>query len=84
MELDREKKGNEANETIIQQKFGYVVACQVYGKMKKNQDSKAEDIEKLLHSFPNLRVAYIDEVSRTCSPRSGVVVVGALSQLSSC
>ena len=34
---------------------------QVYGKMKKDQDSKAEDIEYLLHRFPNLRVAYIDE-----------------------
>ena len=61
-ELDREEKGSEANESVIQKKFGYVVACQVYGKMKKNQDSKAEDIEKLLHAFRNLRVAYIDEV----------------------
>lgn len=45
------------------QKFQYVVACQVYGRMKKNQDPKAEDIEMLLDRFPNLRVAYIDEVN---------------------
>ena len=44
------------------QKFQYVVACQVYGRMKKNQDPKADDIEMLLDRFPNLRVAYIDEV----------------------
>lgn len=43
-------------------KFNYVVACQVYGKMKKSMDHKAADIEFLLSRFPNLRVAYIDEV----------------------
>jgi callose synthase len=46
---------------VLRLKFSYVVACQVYGKMKKSQDSKAKDIEFLLHRFPNLRVAYIDE-----------------------
>lgn len=45
------------------QKFQYVVACQVYGRMKKNQDPKADDIEMMLRRFPNLRVAYIDEVN---------------------
>ena len=53
----------EANSSdqLIQRKFGYVVACQVYGKLKKEQDSKADDIDFLLRKFPNLRVAYIDE-----------------------
>eukprot|EP00981_Chlorochromonas_danica_P015402 scaffold12037_cov159-Ochromonas_danica.AAC.3 len=41
-------------------KFNYVVACQVYGMFKNNQDSKADDIEFLLARHPNLRVAYID------------------------
>jgi callose synthase len=41
-------------------KFNYVVACQVYGVFKNNNDSKADDIEFLLARFPNLRVAYID------------------------
>ncbi|OQR89804.1 callose synthase [Thraustotheca clavata] len=49
-------------EDIIKTKFTYVVACQVYGRQKKNNDPKAKDIEYLLHRYPNLRVAYIDEV----------------------
>lgn len=52
------------DDDIFKHKFGYVVSCQVYGKMKRNQDSKARDIEQLLHRFPSLRVAYIDEVNR--------------------
>ena len=46
---------------VLRMKFSYVVAAQVYGKMKKSQDGKAGDIEWLLHRYPNLRVAYIDE-----------------------
>lgn len=45
---------------LCKMKFNYVVACQVYGVFKKNNDSKADDIEFLLARFPNLRVAYID------------------------
>ena len=43
-------------------KFNYVVACQVYGQMKKNLEHKADDIEFLCARHPNLRVAYIDSV----------------------
>ncbi|CAN0189143.1 unnamed protein product, partial [Ectocarpus sp. 4 AP-2014] len=57
--LERIKE--EQLEELVVQKFQYVVACQVYGRMKKNQDPKADDIEILLKRFPNLRVAYIDE-----------------------
>ncbi|OQR91279.1 callose synthase [Achlya hypogyna] len=49
-------------EDTVKTKFTYVVACQVYGRQKRNNDPKAKDIEYLLHRFPNLRVAYIDEV----------------------
>jgi callose synthase len=52
---------------VVKQKFQYVVACQVFGRMKKNQDPKADDIERLLKRFPNLRVAYIDEVIISCN-----------------
>ncbi|TYZ59537.1 hypothetical protein PybrP1_003455 [[Pythium] brassicae (nom. inval.)] len=52
----------ERVEELIKTKFTYVVACQVYGRQKRNNDPKAKDIEFLLHRFPNLRVAYIDEV----------------------
>jgi callose synthase len=46
-------------------KFNYVVACQVYGQMKRTQDSKAEDIDFLLTRHPNLRVAYIDAIRQS-------------------
>jgi len=55
---------------VVRLKFGYVVSCQVYGKQKKNADPKAKDIELLLHRFPLLRVAYIDELRVN---RSGAV-----------
>ena len=49
-------------ETLAKLKFNYVVACQVYGKMRKNLEHKADDIEFLLARHPNLRVAYIDDI----------------------
>ena len=52
---------------LCKMKFNYVVACQVYGSQKKSLDSKADDIEFMLHKYPNLRVAYID----TVRPRKG-------------
>lgn len=55
---------------VVRLKFGYVVSCQVYGKQRKNDDPKAKDIELLLHRFPLLRVAYIDELRVN---RSGAV-----------
>lgn len=49
-------------ELLCKMKFNYVVACQIYGPMKKGVDPKAEDIEFLLARYPNLRVAYVDSV----------------------
>lgn len=49
-------------EDLVKTKFTYVVACQIYGRQKRNNDPKARDIEFLLQRFPNLRVAYIDEI----------------------
>uniref|UniRef100_M4BI64 1,3-beta-glucan synthase n=1 Tax=Hyaloperonospora arabidopsidis (strain Emoy2) TaxID=559515 RepID=M4BI64_HYAAE len=59
---DIEQVPQQKLEDLINTKFTYVVACQIYGRQKKNNDPKASDIEFLLHRFPNLRVAYIDEV----------------------
>ncbi|RLN49476.1 hypothetical protein BBJ29_000106 [Phytophthora kernoviae] len=59
---DIEQVPQQKLEELINTKFTYVVACQIYGRQKKNNDPKASDIEFLLHRFPNLRVAYIDEV----------------------
>lgn len=56
---------------LLGEKFGYVVSTQIYGQMKKNQDSKAEDIENLLHTYPHLRIAYIDSIRLN---RSGAAV----------
>jgi callose synthase len=52
----------EAVDNLVRTKFSYVVAAQVYGAQKKNNDQKAADIEFLLEMFPHLRVAYIDQV----------------------
>jgi callose synthase len=57
-----ERLDDDTTNDLIREKFGYVVACQVYGSMKRNQDSKADDIEALMHRFPHLRVAYIDNI----------------------
>jgi len=48
-------------EEIIRQKFQYIISCQLYGKQKREMDQKAADIDYLLHRYPNLRVAYIDQ-----------------------
>mmetsp|Transcript_15122 Transcript_15122/g.33800 ORF Transcript_15122/g.33800 Transcript_15122/m.33800 type:complete len:1076 (+) Transcript_15122:3108-6335(+) len=57
-----ERIDDDTTDDLLGEKFGYIVACQVYGNMKKNQDSKADDIERLMHRFPHMRVAYIDTV----------------------
>jgi len=57
-----ERIDDETTNNLMGEKFGYVVSCQVYGSMKKNQDSKAADIDDLMHRFPHMRVSYIDTV----------------------
>lgn len=57
-----ERLDEDTTNDLMGEKFGYIVSCQVYGAMKRDQDSKADDIEALLHRFPYLRVAYIDSV----------------------
>jgi callose synthase len=49
-------------EELVKLKFNYTVSCQIYGDQKKKRQPKAEDTELLLRQYPNLRVAYIDEV----------------------
>jgi callose synthase len=57
-----ERLDDETTNDLMGEKFGYIVACQVYGRMKKEQDPKADDIDKLMHRHPHMRVAYIDTV----------------------
>uniref|UniRef100_A0A1D1XVQ2 1,3-beta-glucan synthase n=2 Tax=Anthurium amnicola TaxID=1678845 RepID=A0A1D1XVQ2_9ARAE len=48
-------------QAIADMKFTYVVSCQNYGIHKRMGDSRAQDILKLMTTYPSLRVAYIDE-----------------------
>lgn len=57
-----ERLDEDTTNDLMGEKFGYIVSCQMYGKMKRNQDSKADDIEALMHRFPLMRVAYIDNI----------------------
>jgi callose synthase len=57
-----ERLDEDTTNDLIGEKFGYVVSCQVYGSMKRNQDPKADDIDALMHRHPHLRIAYIDTV----------------------
>lgn len=57
-----ERLDDETTNDLMGEKFGYVVSCQVYGNMKRDQDPKADDIDALMHRFPHLRIAYIDTV----------------------
>ena len=51
-------------EDLVQSKFTYVVASQVYGKCKAESSAKgrwlARGMDMLLHKYPGLRVAYLD------------------------
>jgi callose synthase len=57
-----ERLDDDTTNDLMGEKFGYIVACQVYGQMKRDQDSKADDIDDLMHRFPHMRVAYIDSI----------------------
>jgi len=57
-----ERLDEDTTNDLMGEKFGYIVSCQVYGNMKKNQDPKADDIDALMHKFPHLRIAYIDSI----------------------
>lgn len=59
---DMERLDEDTTNDLMGEKFGYVVSCQVYGNMKRNQDKKADDIDQLMHTYPHLRVAYIDNI----------------------
>ena len=55
-----EQLDEDTTNDLMGEKFGYVVACQEYSQMKRDQDSKADDIDDLMHRFSHMRVAYID------------------------
>ncbi|KAJ3680407.1 hypothetical protein LUZ60_016685 [Juncus effusus] len=52
-------------QALAEMKFTYVVSCQQYGIHKRSGDPRAQDILKLMTTYPSLRVAYIDEIEET-------------------
>ncbi|KAJ7533488.1 hypothetical protein O6H91_13G051600 [Diphasiastrum complanatum] len=52
----------EQDRATAHMKFTYVVACQIYGSQKAQNDPRAKDILYLLKRFEALRVAYVDEL----------------------
>ncbi|KAG1359509.1 putative Callose synthase 3 [Cocos nucifera] len=57
-------------QAVADMKFTYVVSCQQYGIQKRAGDPHAQDILRLMTTYPSLRVAYIDEVEDTRTDRS--------------
>ncbi|KAJ6945093.1 callose synthase 3 [Populus alba x Populus x berolinensis] len=60
-------------QAVADMKFTYVVSCQQYGIHKRSGDLRAQDILRLMTTYPSLRVAYIDEVEETNPDRSKVI-----------
>ncbi|WOL09761.1 callose synthase 3-like isoform X1 [Canna indica] len=56
-------------QSVPDMKFTYVVSCQQYGIDKRSGHPRAQDILKLMRTYPSLRVAYIDEVEVPTSSR---------------
>nr|CAD1830647.1 unnamed protein product [Ananas comosus var. bracteatus] len=57
-------------QAVADMKFTYVVSCQSYGIQKRSGDHRAQDILRLMTTYPSLRVAYVDEVEETSKDRS--------------
>ncbi|BBH04334.1 glucan synthase-like 12, partial [Prunus dulcis] len=76
IELNSEDESKEERslwaqcQAVADMKFTYVVSCQLYGIHKRSGDPRAQDILKLMTTYPSLRVAYIDEVEEPIKDRS--------------
>ncbi|KAF3452613.1 hypothetical protein FNV43_RR03046 [Rhamnella rubrinervis] len=57
-------------QAVADMKFTYVVSCQLYGIHKRSGDPRAQDILRLMTTYPSLRVAYIDEVEEPSKDKS--------------
>ncbi|KAF0700275.1 Aste57867_9183 [Aphanomyces stellatus] len=64
-------------EDMIRLKFSYVCACQVYGKHRAENKQQANDIDFLLQTYPNLRVAYVDTIPGPNGNRYETVLIKA-------
>ncbi|XP_050280257.1 callose synthase 3-like isoform X2 [Quercus robur] len=66
LNLEDQSKGERSLwaqcQAVSDMKFTYVVSCQQYGIHKRSGDPRAQDILRLMTTYPSLRVAYIDEL----------------------
>ncbi|TMW59030.1 hypothetical protein Poli38472_007175 [Pythium oligandrum] len=62
-------------EDMVRLKFSYICACQVYGKHRAENKPQADDIDYLLQSYPNLRVAYVDTIKEDGGNRFDTVLI---------
>ncbi|KAL3500760.1 hypothetical protein ACH5RR_039853, partial [Cinchona calisaya] len=60
-------------QAVADMKFTYVLSCHLYGSYKRSGDSRAQDILRLMRSYPSLRVAYIDEIEEPSQSRTNKV-----------
>ncbi|KAG5566203.1 hypothetical protein RHGRI_001966 [Rhododendron griersonianum] len=56
-------------QAVADMKFTYVVSCQQYGIDKRSGNPRAQDILRLMTTYPSLRVAFIDEVEEPSKDR---------------
>ncbi|KAM5582414.1 callose synthase 3 [Rosa sericea] len=76
IELNSEDQSNQGRslwaqcQAVADMKFTYVVSCQLYGIQKRSGDHRAQDILRLMTTYPSLRVAYIDEVEEPSKDRA--------------
>ncbi|KAK9273438.1 hypothetical protein L1049_018248 [Liquidambar formosana] len=57
-------------QALADMKFTHVVSCHKYGIHKRSGDPRAQDILRLMTTYPSLRIAYIDEVEEPSKDRS--------------
>ncbi|XP_074292590.1 callose synthase 3-like [Silene latifolia] len=65
LELNTEENSQSERslcQAVADMKFTYVVSCQQYGIDKRSGNPRAQDILKLMTTYPSLRVAYVDEL----------------------
>ncbi|KAM7523322.1 hypothetical protein LguiA_013224 [Lonicera macranthoides] len=77
IELNEEQMKEERSlwaqcQAVADMKFTYVVSCQQYGIHKRSGDHRAQDILRLMTTYPSLRVAYIDEVEEPSKDRKKI------------
>uniref|UniRef100_A0A803KLY9 1,3-beta-glucan synthase n=1 Tax=Chenopodium quinoa TaxID=63459 RepID=A0A803KLY9_CHEQI len=73
LELNTEENSQSERllcQAVADMKFTYVVSCQQYGIHKRSGDPRAQDILRLMTTYPSLRVAYVDELEDRSEDRS--------------